>query len=123
VTDRVRRGLEVRGPRGRHVIVGVRPEDFEDAAFVPEGHRGWTFETPIELIESVGSEIYAHFTADGTKQVTGDAAEELRELRDDAGTTEAPSGTSGVAVARVDSGSAVREGVTARLWLDVDKVH
>ena len=118
--DEIRRSLQVHGSGSQGVIVGIRPEDFEDARFAPEGHEGWTFEAPIELTESMGSEIYAHFDFEGG----GVEAEELRELQEDAGTADLPqSGASGHAVARVDSGSDVRAGQRTRLWLDIRKLH
>ena len=47
---------------GGEVIAGIRPEDFEDAAFVGSEDGHWLpFEAPIELVESMGSEIYAFF--------------------------------------------------------------
>jgi multiple sugar transport system ATP-binding protein len=118
--DELRRSLQQHGSSARSVIVGVRPEDFEDAKFAPEGHDGWTFDAAIELTESMGSEIYAHFDFEGEDV----EAEELRELQEDAGTSDVPqSGTSGHAVARVDAGSDVRSGTRSRLWLDVRKLH
>jgi multiple sugar transport system ATP-binding protein len=118
--DSVRRALEAHGGGGRDVIVGVRPEDLEDAAFAPEGHAGWTFEAPIELTESMGSEIYAHFSFEGQ----GPESEELRELQEDAGTADVPqSGASGHAVARLDAASDVRAGQRAKLWLNTEKLH
>jgi multiple sugar transport system ATP-binding protein len=119
--DQVRRSLDRHGTGSRDVIVGVRPEDFEDADFAPDGHEGWTFEAPIELTESMGAEIYAHFDFE-----QGDSAvesEELRELQEDAGTGDVPSSSSGHAVARVDSGSSVTAGQRAKLWLDTNKLH
>src|ERR687885_595713 len=105
--DAVRRELERHGSGRRDVIVGVRPEDLEDAAFAPEGHAGWTFEAPVELTESMGSEIYAHFSFEGQ----GPESEELRELQEDAGTADVPqSGASGHAVARLDAASDARPG-------------
>jgi multiple sugar transport system ATP-binding protein len=119
--DDLRRRLEQHGSGARAVIVGIRPEDFEDAQFAPEGHRGWTFDASIELTESMGSEIYAHFDFEETDQIE---AEELRELQEDAGTADVPqSGTSGHAVARVDATSGVRAGAKSQLWLDVRKLH
>jgi multiple sugar transport system ATP-binding protein len=120
--DTLRRALERHGTGTRGVIVGVRPEDFEDAQFAPEGHEGWTFEAPIELTESMGSEIYAHFDFEqGGEQLE---SEELRELQADAGTSDVPqSGASGHAVARVDAASGVRAGERAKLWLDTEKIH
>jgi multiple sugar transport system ATP-binding protein len=120
LADELRRSLQQHGSGTRSVIVGIRPEDFEDAKFAPEGHEGWTFDATIELTESMGSEIYAHFDFEGE----GVEAEELRELQEDAGTSDVPqSGTSGHAVARVDAGSDVRPGTRSRLWLDVRKLH
>ncbi|MEA2289711.1 MAG: multiple sugar transport system ATP-binding protein [Solirubrobacteraceae bacterium] len=119
--DEVRRSLEQHGSGRRDVIIGVRPEDFEDANFAPEGHEGWTFEAPIELTESMGSEIYAHFDFEQGQRLESD---ELRELQEDAGTSDVPqSGASGHAVARVDAQSGVRAGERAKLWLDVRKLH
>jgi multiple sugar transport system ATP-binding protein len=122
LVDEVRRRLEQHGSGSRQAIVGVRPEDFEDARFAPEGHQGgWTFDAHIELTESMGSEIYAHFDFEETEALE---AEELRELQEDAGTADVPqSGTSGHAVARVDAASDVRPGATARMWLDSAKLH
>jgi multiple sugar transport system ATP-binding protein len=118
--DELRRRLESHGSAAKSVIVGVRPEDFEDARFAPEGHDGWTFDAAIELTESMGSEIYAHFDFEGG----GVESEELRELQEDAGTHDVPqSGTSGHAVARVDAASDVKAGSRTRLWLDVRKLH
>src|SRR5919107_288306 len=44
------------------VIAGIRPEDFEDASLVGEAkNRGATFKATIDVVESMGSELYAHF--------------------------------------------------------------
>jgi multiple sugar transport system ATP-binding protein len=121
LSDQLRRSLEQHGTGRRDVIIGVRPEDFEDANFAPEGHQGWTFEAPIELTESMGAEIYAHFDFEQREVVD---SEELRELQEDAGTSDVPqSGASGHAVARVDAGSTVQAGQRANLWLDTQKLH
>jgi multiple sugar transport system ATP-binding protein len=118
--EELRRALESHGSGRRDVIIGVRPEDFEDANFAPEGHDGWTFEAPIELTESMGAEIYAHFDFDQAQQLE---SEELRELQEDAGTSDVPQSSSGHAVARVDAGSSVKAGERAKLWLDIAKIH
>jgi multiple sugar transport system ATP-binding protein len=118
--DELRRRLESHGSGSRDVIVGIRPEDFEDAKYAPEGHRGYEFDANIELTESMGSEIYAHFDFDQGEQIE---SEELRELQEDAGTSDVPGSASGHAVARVDASSGVKAGERARLWLDTDKLH
>src|SRR5690242_15712926 len=121
LSDRLRRSLDQHGTGKRHVIIGVRPEDFEDAQFAPDGHAGWEFEAPIELTESMGSEIYAHFDFEQGEQ--GLESEELTELQADAGTSDVPGSGSGHAVARVDAGSGVQAGQRSKLWLDVEKIH
>jgi multiple sugar transport system ATP-binding protein len=120
LVDALRRSLESHSSGRKDVIIGVRPEDFEDANFAPEGHDGWTFEAPIELTESMGAEIYAHFDFDSDAELE---SEELRELQEDAGTSDVPSSSSGHAVARVDAGSGVTAGQRTKLWLNTEKIH
>ncbi len=105
---------------GGQVVAGVRPEDFEDAELVGDHQgRGFTFETTIDQIESMGSEIYAYFTHEGEQA----QSEELQELAADAGASELPSDAQGRAVARLDPASGVAEGQRARLWIDTDHLH
>ena len=120
LVDALRRSLESHSSGRKDVIIGVRPEDFEDANFAPEGHEGWTFEAPIELTESMGAEIYAHFDFDSDAELE---SEELRELQEDAGTSDVPSSSSGHAVARVDAGSGVTAGQRTKLWVNTEKIH
>jgi multiple sugar transport system ATP-binding protein len=107
----------------RTLIAGVRPEDFEDAALVAKDARGRgaTFRAHIEVVESMGSELYAHFVigAEGANV----QSEELAELAQDAGGGEVPGGEEGRAVARLDPQSQVREGEEAELWVDASKLH
>jgi multiple sugar transport system ATP-binding protein len=118
LTDGQRRALGSMSGRGE-VIVGIRPEHFEDATLVgdQEAH-GVTFEAPIEVTESMGSEVYAYFGYEG-----GDVtADELRELADDTGAGDLPD-AGGRAVARLNAESEVRKGATARLWVDTSRMH
>jgi multiple sugar transport system ATP-binding protein len=45
---------------GADVVVGIRPEDIEDAAFVP-GANGLAFDVRVSLAEPMGAEVVAHF--------------------------------------------------------------
>jgi multiple sugar transport system ATP-binding protein len=104
------------------VIVGIRPEDFEDAAFAPSSHpNSLVFDAPIELVESMGSEIYAYFGFEGSAA----QSQELAELAADSGMADVPSAAGGdaQAVARLSPESDVRAGGQAKLWLDTDKLH
>ncbi len=102
------------------VIVGIRPEDFEDATLAPEGRRhGVEFDAPIEVLESMGSEIYAYFQFEGGEV----SSDELAELARDSGIAETPSGGAGRAVARLNPESEIQAGSTAKLWFDAAKLH
>jgi multiple sugar transport system ATP-binding protein len=105
---------------GRKVIVGVRPEHMEDASLISERHRGVTFRTKIDLMESMGSELYAHFEVGG-----GIESEELRELAEDAGAGELPraAGEGGRAIARLSPDSNIHVGRESELWLETDKLQ
>jgi multiple sugar transport system ATP-binding protein len=112
----------VRDTAGRQLIAGIRPEHFEDAKLVGEARdRGTTFRTKIEVLESLGSELYAHFSVTVEK---GIESEELRELAHDAGGGEIPSeGGEGSVVARLDPASEVKQGEEAELWVDATKLQ
>jgi multiple sugar transport system ATP-binding protein len=119
LTDEQRRALSDGGARG-DVIVGIRPEHFEDATLIGEQERhGTTFEAPVDVTESMGSEVYAYFTFEGGD----DAADELRELADDTGASDLPDSGSGRAVARLDAETQVTEGHRAKLWVDTSRMH
>jgi multiple sugar transport system ATP-binding protein len=100
----------------KQVVVGIRPEHFQDAALVGEvGPHGSTFKTTVDVVEWLGSELYVHF------QVGQDT--DVAELADvsDLGTVEVP-GASGDVVARIDPVSNLRKGEEAELWLDVRRL-
>jgi multiple sugar transport system ATP-binding protein len=112
----------VSGDTSGTLIAGVRPEDFEDAGVVGGAARGGvTFRASIEVLEAMGSELYAHFAVSSDVAVE---SEELRELAADAGAGDVPSsGEAGRIVARLDPASKVREGEEAELWMDASKLH
>jgi multiple sugar transport system ATP-binding protein len=118
--DRLRREVESAGA-GRDVIVGLRPENFEDASLVQRDNRqhGITFSTGIDVLESMGSDVFVYFTQ-GREQ--GVNATELEELARDSG--RADTGASGdTLVARLDAATGIREGQDAELWVDARALH
>jgi multiple sugar transport system ATP-binding protein len=104
---------------GRDLIVGIRPENFEDAALL-NGRRddGLTFPAVVEVLESLGADKYAYFHLEGARAT----AQELEELAADAGTGDAPGGSDQI-VARLDPASRAREGQRVQLWFDPRKLH
>ena len=57
---------------GRTVIVGVRPEDYEDAELAPDVPESQRITSKVTLLESLGSEIMAHFHVDAPTVDSGD---------------------------------------------------
>jgi multiple sugar transport system ATP-binding protein len=112
----------VSSAEGRQLIAGIRPENFEDASLVGEARdRGSTFKARIDVLESLGSELYAHFTVSSDQSI--DSAE-LRELAQDAGGGEIPmEGEEGQIVARLDPASKVKQGEEAELWVDATRLQ
>jgi multiple sugar transport system ATP-binding protein len=57
---------------GRKVIVGIRPEDYEDAAIAAEIPSSQRIRSKVTLLEALGSEIMAHFNVDAPTVDSGD---------------------------------------------------
>jgi multiple sugar transport system ATP-binding protein len=106
---------------GQELIVGIRPEHIEDPSLVGEHrHKGVVFKTTIDLLESMGAELYAHFKVGG-----GVESEELRELAEDAGAGDLPraAGEEGRAVARLSADANVSVGREVELFLETDRLQ
>jgi multiple sugar transport system ATP-binding protein len=120
LTDVLRRELEGANS-ARDVIVGIRPENFEDAALVPADTRprGITFKATIDVLESIGSDVFVYFARGHDMQVS---AAELDELAKDSGSTETGADAETM-TARLDPATRVREGTETELWADGAAIH
>jgi multiple sugar transport system ATP-binding protein len=113
--DKVRQALD--GANGsREVIIGIRPEHFEDAALVGD-KPGATFDAPIDIVEAMGSDVYAYFTMKGE----GARSQDLDDLAKDTGNDLSSGGVD--VTARLDASANVRRGSTARIWYDTSKIQ
>jgi multiple sugar transport system ATP-binding protein len=121
VEARVSDAVQQAASGGQGLIAGIRPEHFEDAGLVAADKkgRGATFRARIDLVESMGSELYAHFSLEHG----GVQSEELQELAADAGTAEVPGAGEGKVVARLDPASGVKQGEESELWVDTGRIH
>jgi multiple sugar transport system ATP-binding protein len=115
------RGRLQSGPGGGRggVIVGLRPEDFEDAQLVGDKSRGITFKAKIDVLESMGSEFYAYFNLESEKV----SSKELDELAHDAGAADLPTQEGSQVVARLEAASRVRQGEEVELWFNSEHLH
>jgi multiple sugar transport system ATP-binding protein len=121
IPNAIRRRLESGSGGGRRgVIVGLRPEHFEDARMVADPSRGHAFNAKIDVLESMGSEYYAYFMIASERVSTS----ELEELAREAGAADLPRAQEGTqVVARLDAASGVREGQETELWFDPEHLH
>ncbi len=113
--DRVRQALN-NSATNKDVIIGIRPEHFEDASLVGD-KPGATFDAPIDIVEAMGSDVYAYFTVKGE----GARSADLDDLAKDTGNDLHSDGVQ--ITARLDASAAVQRGKTAKLWYDIAKVQ
>ncbi|HXG75659.1 MAG TPA: sn-glycerol-3-phosphate ABC transporter ATP-binding protein UgpC [Gaiellaceae bacterium] len=120
--DEVRFGLHrlpldpVRRPRdgapGR-IVLGLRPESFEDAAFSADGAP--TLEVEVAVVEELGSDAHVYFYVDARRvPAEGGPAEEEGGL---------PLEPRALLTARVDARSRARPGARIRLTCDTARAH
>ncbi|MBJ6642530.1 ABC transporter ATP-binding protein [Streptomyces sp. BSE7F] len=115
--DRMRRELE-RRDAPREVIVGLRPEAFEDASLARDT-GGPAVTVTVDVLESLGSDAYVHFSAEGGPVTTA----ELEELASDSGLADTGAGGNQQIVARLDAATRAREGQPIELRVDLGKAH
>jgi multiple sugar transport system ATP-binding protein len=109
---------------GKAVILGIRPEDLEDAELAADASSERMLTGDVQLTEALGSEVMVHFTIEAPPAVT----DEVRELQKDAGTEEmgpaAQQGDSGTTmVGRFGARSKARKGEPVKVSVDTRALH
>jgi multiple sugar transport system ATP-binding protein len=102
----------------KQVIVGIRPEDIEDAALVRDDTEGSTLVGRAELVEPLGSDLMVHVSTDAPRAVAEDMAELAKDV-DEGG----PLADRSIVVARFNPRSAVRLGETVTMALATERLH
>jgi multiple sugar transport system ATP-binding protein len=116
-------GLEL--PAEGKVVAGIRPEHFEDATIVADAtkaERGITFEAEIDLVESLGSDLYAYFHIESEGVQSDQLADLVGERLAETGAAGKREGQEQI-VARLEPTSKVKRRETAQLWADTAKLH
>jgi len=110
---------------GKKVVLGIRPEDLEDAAIAKDVPADRRLKGKVELIEALGSEIMAHFTIDAPPALTEDVKELAQDVGDERAVKEADEGSKQhtTMVGRFDPRSKVKEGDTAEVAVDTRGLH
>ena len=101
---------------GERVLVGVRPEDLEDAALDPSHPPGMRFASSVQSREALGAETLIHFDIDAVAVDSGDP-----DFLEDLATTAGGGGTR--CVARCSPLSRARPGQRIEINVMADRLH
>jgi multiple sugar transport system ATP-binding protein len=101
---------------GRRVVLGVRPQNVEDAALVDTAGTDSLIEATVELRENLGPEIDVHVGIDAPVPAL-EAVIEATEAAE-TGAPGVAGRPEGIWVARLGVGTEAREGHQVRLWVD-----
>jgi multiple sugar transport system ATP-binding protein len=101
---------------GREVVVGIRPEDIEDASLVPSAN-GSSVPVRITLAEALGAEVIAHFPLGGEVEPVA------VEGGPDSPSLEAATDSGVLLTARLSPRSGARSGQLLRVSIDVERLH
>ena len=106
---------------GRRVVLGVRPQNTEDATLVETAGTDSVVEATVELRENLGSEVDVHVGIDAPVP----ALEAVIEATESAETGEAgvAGRPEGIFVARLGPETQAQEGGKVKLWLDPRALH
>jgi multiple sugar transport system ATP-binding protein len=112
----------LRAYEGRNVILGLRPEDLEDASLEPDTPPDRRLHGVVELREALGSELLVHFTVEGTQLAL---TEDVKELARDADSAAVPEATQGSAllVGRFNVRAGAEERKPVEVALDIRSLH
>jgi multiple sugar transport system ATP-binding protein len=103
---------------GKRLILGIRPEDLEDAAFASAAPPGRRLSATVDIREDMGSEVFIHFGVAGkavrgadVRAAVGEDAAEVAEVKGN------------VWVARVDRDTNAEEEGRVELVVDTSRLH
>jgi multiple sugar transport system ATP-binding protein len=103
---------------GRRLILGIRPEDIEDADLAGGAPEGRHLSAVVDIRENMGSEVFVHFGVSGkavrgedVKAAVGEEAAEVAEVKGN------------VWVARLDRDTKAQERNRLELVVDTGRLH
>lgn len=92
--DLLRKVIKENNLIGKEVVLGIRPEDLEDSAFVSGVKEGNTITANVEVTEPMGAEVYVYIGLDGM-----------------------------LMNARVSPRTGAKDGEPITLWVDLERMH
>jgi len=113
------------GYGGRPIILGIRPEDMEDASLVSDAPADRRIRSQVILREALGADVLAHFTVKAPVVLT----EDVRDLAHDVGREALEAVEKEVAagettfMARLNPRTTTKAGEPIELVVDVHRLH
>jgi multiple sugar transport system ATP-binding protein len=108
---------------GKKVVLGIRPEDLEDASLAADAAPDKRLRGTVELREALGAEIMVHFAIDAPPALTEDVRELAQDLGDERVAQQTEAAGSSTMVGRFGARSEVKEGEPAEVAVDTRALH
>jgi multiple sugar transport system ATP-binding protein len=123
--QRLRERPEVERFDGRSIVVGIRPEDIADAKLASFPSSDGHLPVTVDLRESLGSTVMAHFTIDAPMVLTEDTKELAHDVGAEALDTlqRRAAEAASTFVAQLDPRTEVRARQTAELVVNTARLH
>ncbi|HEY9555486.1 MAG TPA: sn-glycerol-3-phosphate ABC transporter ATP-binding protein UgpC [Acidimicrobiales bacterium] len=115
----------LRAHLGQTIVLGIRPEDMEDAALEPDAPAERRIRSVVELREALGSDVLVHCSIDAPPAMSKDAQElaaEIDQSTVDQTRERASAGTTTL-IARLNPRTAVHKGDPVELVVDTERLH
>jgi multiple sugar transport system ATP-binding protein len=106
---------------GKRLILGVRPEDIEDASIAGGTADGAKLSAVVDIREDMGSEVFVHFNVGGKAVLGEDVQAAVGEDAAEVARTAQQKGS--VWVARVDRDTRAEEQKPVELVVDTSRLH
>jgi multiple sugar transport system ATP-binding protein len=113
------------GYAGRPIVIGIRPEDMEDASLVADAPTERRIRSTVDLREALGSDVVVHFTIASPPAIT----EDVKELASDVGqealdaVEQHAEGGHATVLARLNPRTTVQKGDPIELVVDTHRLH
>jgi multiple sugar transport system ATP-binding protein len=110
---------------GREVVLGIRPEDLEDAALATDDDAP-RLKGRVDMREALGSEVIVHLSVDARQAVTEDVIELAEDVGDDRAVVQLAAGArppDATLVGRFGPRTRVVEGDAVEVSLDRGALH
>jgi multiple sugar transport system ATP-binding protein len=110
------------GFEDKPLILGIRPEDLEDASLAGSTLDGGPISAVVDIREDMGSEVFVHFGSGGRPVRGEDVAAAVGEEAIEA-TQEQAKEKGSLFVARLERHTRAQEGEKIELAVDTDRLH